>query len=184
MDIVVPTAEELNKLLQTLQQRFEHHKHRHLGVAWSTIQQMLQASTEKLHTIYQMEITGGEPDVIVQEDAVLTFCDCSRESPQGRRALCYDKEAWDSRQEFKPLGNVIDTAKAMGITVLNEAQYLHMQQLEAFDLKTSSWLLTPPAIRSKKGAIFGDRRYDHTFIYHNGAESYYAARGFRGLLKL
>lgn len=180
----VLTEEEKFNLLEILKVRFENNKHRHKGVDWHVIEPILLYSPIKLWSIYQMEITGGEPDLIILENNNIAYCDCSKESPQKRRSLCYDKEAWDSRKENKPIGNVIDMVNAMGIQLLTEQQYNYLQNIEEFDLKTSSWLLTPESIRIRKGAIFGDRRYDHVFTYHNGAESYYAARGFRGMITL
>ncbi|MCI0922127.1 DUF4256 domain-containing protein [Sphingobacterium rhinopitheci] len=178
------TQIEQNHLLEVLKNRFDQHMHRHPSVDWSVVSSILLASAQKILSIYKMENTGGEPDVIILDHDHLAYCDCSRESPIGRRSLCYDKAAWDSRKENKPIGNVVDMTKEMGIELLNEEIYRKLQSIEEFDLKTSSWLLTPEAIRAKKGAIFGDRRYDHIFVYHNGAESYYAARGFRGIVRL
>lgn len=173
-----------DNFIKTLKDRFDNNTHRHPDVDWSVIYNLLISSPKKLAAIHQMELSEGEPDVIVLENKQYAFCDCSAESPKGRRSLCYDKEAWDSRKENKPKGNVLDTATEMGIELIDENTYRLIQKLEKFDQKTSSWLNTPVNIRSKKGAIFGDCRYDHVFIYHNGAESYYAARGFRGIVKL
>lgn len=184
MEVKELKEEDKVHLLETLKHRFNKNKHRHQGLDWATIEKILLLAPEKLWSIYQMEITEGEPDVILINNNQPAYCDCSTESPKGRRSLCYDKQAWDGRKENKPVGNAMDMASSMGIQLLNEEQYRDLQQLEAFDLKTSSWLNTPETIRAKKGAIFGDRRYDHVFIYHNGAESYYGARAFRGLIKL
>lgn len=178
------SEKEQNHLLEILKNRFEQYTNRHQGIDWSTVASILLSNPQKMLSIYKMENTAGEPDVIILEDGRLAYCDCSTESPKDRRSLCYDKTAWDSRKENKPNGNVIDLAKSMGIELLNETIYRQLQTIGQFDLKTSSWLLTPEAIRQKKGAIFGDRRYDHVFVYHNGAESYYAARGFRGMVSL
>ena len=159
---------------------------RHPGMEWSKIQAKLEASPKKLWSLDEMEATDGEPDVIAydqQKDEYL-FCDCSPESPKGRRSLCYDREAWNARKEHKPAGSVLELAAEMGIELLTEEQYRELQQLGNFDTKTSSWVKTPEAIRKLGGAIFCDRRYGTVFMYHNGAESYYAARGFRGLLRI
>lgn len=169
-------------LLNILKSRFENNIHRHPSIEWSTIEAKLMSQKSILPAVFQMESSGGEPDIILLDNNTLTYCDCSKESPKNRRSLCYDYAAWAGRKENKPVGNVIDLATEMGIQILTETQYKELQEVEEFDLKTSSWLLTPPAIRDKKGAIFGDRRYDRVFIYHNGAESYYAARGFRGYI--
>lgn len=173
-----------NTLLTTLKARFEKNMHRHIEIAWSTVEKILLSEPTILLSVYQMENTGGDPDVVILAGITLAYCDCSTESPIGRRSLCYDKEAWASRKQHKPSSNVMDSAAEMGISVLNESQYAQLQELEPLDLKTSSWLLTPSSIRAKKGALFGDRRYDHVFTYHNGADSYYASRGYRGFIKL
>lgn len=180
------SAEQKTELLSMLQVRFKKNMIRHLGFDWNTIQQKLESSPEKLRSLYEMERTGGEPDVIGidPETGDFLFVDCSAESPKGRRSLCYDREALDSRKEFKPANSVIDLAEEIGIQVLNENQYRELQKLGKFDLKTSSWIQTPAEIRKLGGAIFCDCRYDHVFTYHNGAESYYAARAFRGILKV
>ena len=178
------TQEQKKNLLQTLQIRFEKNMHRHPKLEWAKIQQKLEANPAKLKSLFLMEETEGEPNVI-DYDKVLDayiFCDCSVESPKGRRSLCYDDKALNSRKENKPSGSAMAMASEMGIELLNEEQYFELQKLGDFDLKTSSWLLTEEPQRKLGGAIFGDKRYGRTFIYHNGAESYYAARGFRGRL--
>jgi len=171
-------------LLATLQQRFGQHPERHPGLAWTTVEARLAAHPKKLAVLAAMEASGGEPDMIAQDPATgaLSFCDCAAESPAGRRSLCYDDAALAARKLHKPAGSAVALAASLGIELLDEAQYHHLQTLGAFDTKTSSWLRTPPAIRKLGGALFGDRRYGQVFTYHNGAESYYAARGFRGLL--
>ncbi|MDO9402606.1 MAG: DUF4256 domain-containing protein [Polaromonas sp.] len=171
-------------VIDTLQQRFARNMHLHPGVDWATVQRRLESNAGKLKALLEMEQSGGEPDVIGAwgEDGAVVFCDCAAESPRGRRSLCYDDAALQSRKENKPAGSASEVARAMGITLLTEARYHELQALGEFDLKTSSWLATPPDIRQRGGAIFGDRRYDRVFTYHNGAESYYAARGFRGVL--
>ncbi|KPL76850.1 hypothetical protein ADN00_09600 [Ornatilinea apprima] len=182
----VLSPEQGEALLKTLKARFEKNMRRHPGVAWAAVQAKLQDKPEKLWSLNEMERTGGEPDVTGQDDQTgeILFIDCSAETPAGRRNLCYDGEALQSRKENKPQDSALDVAAAMGIELLSEEQYRALQQLGEFDLKTSSWLKTPPAIRKLGGAIFGDRRYDHVFVYHNGASSYYAVRGFRGLLRI
>lgn len=180
------SAEAAKELLSVLKKRFEKHMDRHKGMDWSKIQAKLEANPKKLWSLDEMEATEGEPDVIAydqQKDEYL-FCDCSPESPKGRRSLCYDQEAWNSRKEHKPAGSVLERAAEMGIELLTEEQYRELQQLGNFDTKTSSWVKTPAAIRKLGGAIFCDRRYGTVFMYHNGAESYYAARGFRGSLRV
>ena len=174
------------ELLATLKVRFEKHPNRHLDIAWSDVQAKLESNLDKLKTLAIMEETGGEPDVVAYdpETGEFLFFDCSPESPNGRRSLCYDQAAWESRKEHKPKGNAMTAAADMGIVILTEEQYAHLQSLGEFDTKTSSWLLTPDSIRKLGGAIFGDRRFDHIFTYHNGAESYYASRGFRGCLRV
>ena len=171
-------------LLATLQQRFGQHPERHPGLAWTTVEARLAAHPKQLAVLAAMEASGGEPDVIAQDPATgaLSFCDCAAESPAGRLSLCYDDAALAARKLHKPAGSAVALAASLGIELLDEAQYRHLQTLGAFDTKTSSWLRTPPAIRQLGGALFGDRRYGQVFTYHNGAESYYAARGFRGLL--
>jgi len=178
------TTDEREQLLAILQARFEHHPQRHPGLAWETLARRLDGKPAALATLAAMEASGGEPDVIVHdpEAATILFCDCAAESPTGRRSLCYDGAALGARKEAKPRGSAAEMAAAMGATLLNEAQYQMLQELGEFDLKTSSWLDTPPALRSRGGALFGDRRYGRVFVYHNGAQSYYAARGFRTAL--
>ena len=180
------SQEEKDVLIKTLQTRFERNKHRHKGINWVQVQAILENSPDKLWSLQAMEITGGEPDVIGFDESTgeYIFCDCSAESPKGRRSLCYDREALDARKEFKPENSVVDMAAEMGIELLTEEQYRNLQQLEHFDTKTSSWLLAPAEIRKLGGAIFAEHRYDHVFIFHNGAQSYYATRGFRGLLRV
>lgn len=179
-------AGEPRGLLATLQARFEAHPHRHPDVAWKEVEARLAARPASLRSLQQMEETGGEPDVVGRDaqTGALLFVDCAAESPAGRRSLCYDDEALASRKEHKPRGSACGMAAAMGVELLSEEQYRALQQLGAFDTKTSSWLRTPATIRERGGAIFGDRRYDTVFVYHNGAESYYAARGFRTVLKV
>jgi len=178
------TNEQTESLLNILKTRFEKNKSRHLNIVWEKVEEKLLANPEKMGSLFQMEESEGEPDVIgYQSDTdQFVFCDCSAESPKGRRSLCYDKQAWNSRKENKPKGNVVEMAEEMGVQLLDEDQYRNLQKLGEFDLKTSSWVLTPTSIREKGGAIFCDKRYGHVFTYHNGAESYYAARAFRGLL--
>ena len=173
-------------LLSVLQIRFEKNMFRHATCAWAEVRARLEADPEKLWSLNEMERTGGEPDVVAfdKKTGEYVFIDCSDESPKGRRSLCYDRQALDSRKEHKPAGSALDMAAAMGIEMLTEAQYRELQRLEEFDTKTSSWLTTPSDIRALGGAIFGDRRYDTVFVYHNGASSYYAARGFRGALRV
>jgi hypothetical protein len=180
------TAARGDTLLQTLQQRFEKNKNRHKGMDWAGVQERLEARPAALWSLNEMEESGGEPDVIAydKKSGEYTFCDCSAESPKGRRSICYDDEALESRKENKPKDSAMAMADAMGVELMEEAQYRALQLLGAFDLKTSSWVQTPAAIRKLGGALFCDRRYDTVFLYHNGAESYYAARGFRALLKV
>ncbi|MEN9913556.1 MAG: hypothetical protein RL528_277 [Bacteroidota bacterium] len=180
------SLENQKQLLDTLQSRFEKNMNRHKGLEWAKIQLKLETNSEKLWSINEMEKTGGEPDVIAynKENDEFTFCDCSSESPIGRRSYCYDREALASRKENKPKNNAIDSAKYMGIEILSEELYRNLQKLGKFDTKTSSWIKTPPEIRKLGGAIFADFRYNTIFIYHNGAESYYAARAFRGYLSI
>ena len=174
------------ELLTTLKARFEKNMNRHKGLDWAKVQAKLEANAEKLWSLNEMESTGGEPDVVGHDKKTgeYTFYDCSAESPKGRRSICYDRDALEARKEYKPENTAVDMAAAMGIEVLTEEQYRELQQLGKFDLKTSSWVKTPADIRKLGGAIFCDRRYDTVFTYHNGAESYYAARGFRGSLKV
>ena len=180
------SAQQSNELINTLEARFKKYSHRHKNIEWWQVQAKLEANTEKLWSLNEMETTGGEPDIVSYDKKTgeYIFYDCSPESPKDRRSLCYDREALNSRKEHKPKSNVIDTAAAMGIELLTEEQYRELQKLGEFDLKTSSWIKTPENIRSLGGALFCDRRYNTVFVYHNGAESYYAARGFRGSLKL
>ncbi|NTW72600.1 MAG: DUF4256 domain-containing protein [Eubacteriaceae bacterium] len=180
------SQEKQKELLSTLKTRFEKNMNRHDGLEWAKVQGRIEANTEKLGSLNEMEITGGEPDVVGldKKTGEYIFYDCSEESPKGRRNLCYDGEALQSRKENKPANSVLDMAAAMGIELLTEEQYRELQKLGKFDVKTSSWVVTPSNIRKLGGAIFCDRRYDTVFTYHNGAESYYSARGFRGLLKV
>lgn len=180
------SPEQLKELFSVLKVRFEKNRNRHKGLEWVEVQARLEANTEKLWSLHEMERTGGEPDVVAHDKNTdeYVFYDCSAESPKGRRSLCYDREAWDARKENKPAGDAVGMAADMGIELLTEEQYRALQQLGEFDLKTSSWLKTPAAIRNLGGAIFGDRRYDHIFVYHNGVQSYYAARAFRGSLRV
>nr|WP_026679793.1 DUF4256 domain-containing protein [Priestia megaterium] len=171
-------------LLKALKTRFEKNMHRHQGVEWANVQARLEANAEKLWSLHEMESTGGEPDVVGHEQGQYIFYDCSAESPKGRRSVCYDREALEARKKHQPENNAIDMATAMGIELLTEEQYRALQQLEHFDKKTSSWVQTPSDIRELGGALFCDYRYGHVFLYHNGASSYYAARGFRGSLKV
>ena len=179
--------EQKEALIQVLKTRFEENMKRHKGIEWKRVLLKLETASEKLWwSLNEMERTGGEPDVIKQDEktGAFVFCDCSVESPSGRRSLCYDHEALISRKEYKPENSAVNMAEEMGIDILTEAQYRELQTLGNFDTKTSSWLKTPDEIRKLGGAIFGDFRYGNTFIYHNGAPSYYAARGFRGLLEI
>ena len=178
--------EQRVELLRALRARFEKNGNRHHGLQWSAVQARLEANPEKLWSLNEMEQTGGEPDVVGHDkkNGEYVFYDCSSESPKGRRSVCYDREALEARKEHKPKNSATDLAAAMGIEILTEAQYRELQTLGDFDTKTSSWVKTPPDIRERGGAIFCDRRYDHVFTYHNGAESYYAARAFRGALKV
>ena len=180
------SSEAYTNLINALRVRFERNPARHPGLEWSTILSKLEDDPSTLWSLNEMERTEGEPDVVDYDvdSGVFLFMDCSAESPKGRRSLCYDREALDSRKEYKPAGSVMEVAAAMGVELLTEAQYRFLQQMGKFDLKTSSWVQTPPEIRKHGGAIFCDRRYDHVFTYHNGAESYYAARGFRGMLRV
>jgi hypothetical protein len=178
--------EKRGALLRALKARFEKHVNRHRGLQWTAVQARLEANPKKLWSLHEMEQTGGEPDVVGHDTKTgeYVFYDCSAESPKGRRSVCYDREALEARKEHKPKNSAMDMAAAMGIEILTEAQYRELQTLGEFDTKTSSWVQTPPDIRARGGAIFCDRRYGHVFTYHNGAESYYAARGFRGALKV
>lgn len=173
-------------LIQTLKARFEKHAQRHEGVSWEKVRAKLEASNAALRSLGEMELSGGEPDVIGYDKSSgqYIFCDCSTESPTGRRSLCYDRKALDSRKENKPKGCAADLATEMGVELLSEQQYRALQELGEFDTKTSSWVATPDDVRSLGGALFCDRRYGKVFVYHNGAESYYAARGFRALIRV
>ncbi len=179
-------GKQREELLKTLKARFEKNMNRHKDLAWAKVQARLDAAPDKLWSLNEMEKTGGEPDVVGQDKKTgeFIFYDCSAESPKGRRSLCYDREALESRKENKPANSATDMAAAMGIELLTEEQYRELQKLGEFDTKTSSWVKTPSNIRKLGGAVFCDRRYDTVFLYHNGAESYYAARGFRGSLKV
>lgn len=191
MSKVKSTKKELSKaereqLLKTLKARFDKNMTRHQGIEWAKVEAKLAAGATKLRSLYEMEETGGEPDVVGQDkkSGEFIFFDCSAESPKERRSLCYDGDALASRKEHKPQDSATELAAAMGIELLTEEEYNDLQQLGSFDTKTSSWLKTPAPVRKLGGAIFGDRRYNRVFIYHNGAESYYAARGFRGSLRV
>lgn len=179
-------VKQREELRGTLKTRFEKNINRHKGLEWAKVQAKLEANPEKLWSLKEMERTGGEPDVVGQDKKTgeFIFCDCSVESPKGRRSLCYDREALASRKEHKPKGSAVDMATAMGIELLTEEQYRDLQKLGNFDLKTSSWVKTPADIRKLGGALFCDRRYGTVFVHHNGAQSYYAARGFRGSLRV
>lgn len=178
------TSKESEELLTTLKKRFDKHMTRHRELDWSAIQSRLEANPEKLWSLQQMEETGGEPDVITfdKQSGKFQFVDCSAESPSGRRSICFDREAWESRKEHKPSDSAEEMATAMGIELLSEDEYKALQNVGKFDSKTSSWIRTPAKIRKLGGALFSDYRYDTVFVYHNGAQSYYAARGFRGSL--
>lgn len=180
------SPEQREELLRTLKARFEKNMNRHKGLEWATVQAKLEAIPERLWSLNEMERTGGEPDVVGydRETGEYIFYDCSAESPKGRRSVCYDREGQEARKEHKPENNAIDMAAAMGIELLTEEEYRALQKLGEFDTKTSSWVKTPPAIRELGGALFADRRYDTVFVYHNSAPSYYAARGFRGSLRV
>ena len=180
------SPEQSERLLEVLQARFERNMPRHKGLQWAKVQAKLQANADKLRSLGDMEGSGGEPDVVGYDTKAdeYIFYDCSEQSPKGRRSLCYDREALESRKEHKPKDSAIETAAAMGIEILTEEQYRELQKLGALDTTTSSWVRTPSAIRKLGGALFCDRRFDHVFLYHNGAESYYAARGFRGKLRV
>ncbi|MEC1375036.1 DUF4256 domain-containing protein [Heyndrickxia oleronia] len=178
------SSEQREKILTTLKARFEKNMNRHEGLEWANVQAKLETNAEKLWSLNKMEITGGEPDVISYDKKadVYIFYDCSEQTPKGRRSVCYDRKALESRKEHKPKNNAMDMAADMGIEILTEEQYRELQKLGVFDTKTSSWVKTPANIRDLGGAVFCDRRYDTVFLYHNGAESYYASRGFRGSL--
>lgn len=179
-------AKESEELLQGLKARFQKNMHRHPGIAWDKVQAELEGNAQALSSLREMEATGGEPDVIGRDKKVdrSIFCDCSAESPAGRRSICYDREALESRKEHKPKNSAVEMAAAMGIDLLTEEEYREFQKLGEFDRKTSSWIRTPPDVRALGGALFCDRRYGKVFVYHNGAESYYAARGFRGIVRV
>jgi len=181
-----PSAAKREELVGLLKARFEKNMNRHKGLAWGKVRAKLEAVTEKLWSLSEMERTGGEPDVVDHDQKTndYIFIDCSAESPSGRRSICYDREGQESRKEHRPESNAIDMAAAMGIELLTEEQYQDLQRLGNFDTKTSSWLKTPDAVRNLGGALFGDRRFGRVFVYHNGAQSYYAARGFRGVLRI
>jgi hypothetical protein len=174
-----------DELLQTLRTRFEQNMHRHSGIEWTDVEHRLQNNRSALKALRAMEASGGEPDVVNQDERTgyVLFSDCSRQSPSGRRSVCYDREARQARKKHKPESSAEEMASAMGIDLLTEEEYRQLQQLDEFDTTTSSWIMTPPDMRSLGGALFCDRRYGHVFTYHNGAESYYAARGFRGCLR-
>lgn len=180
------SEEQREELLKTVKARFEKNMKRHKGLDWNKVQAKLEANPDKLWSLDQMESTGGEPDVVGYDKKLgeYIFFDCSEESPKGRRSLCYDRKALEARKEHKPKDSAMNMARAMGIELLTEEQYRELQNFDEFDTKTSSWVITPQDIRELGGALFGDRRYDTVFIYHNGAESYYAARGFRGSLRV
>lgn len=180
------SPQQCAQLLHALESRFQEFSHRHKGLAWADVQARLDANPEKLWSLYEMERTGGEPDVVARDKKTgeFVFFDCSAESPAGRRSLCYDREALESRKEHKPLNSALDMAQEMGIELLTEERYRQLQTLGEFDTKTSSWVQTPDDVRQLGGALFCDRRYGKVFVYHNGAQSYYAARGFRGALRV
>ncbi|MCG2617739.1 DUF4256 domain-containing protein [Terrimonas sp. NA20] len=179
-------ASQAAELINILSTRFEKYKTRHKGIEWSKVQAKLEGNPEKLWSLNEMEMTGGEPDVVGYDKKTdeYLFFDCSPETPKERRSVCYDREALDSRKEHKPANSAVDMAEEIGIEILNEDEYRELQTLGAFDLKTSSWIKTPEKIRKLDGALFCDRRYDTVFVYHNGASSYYAVRGFRGMLRV
>jgi Protein of unknown function (DUF4256) len=179
------SPEQCEELIRTLKARFEKYMNRHKGLEWAKVKSKLEANPEKLWSLNEMERTGGEPDVVGHDKKTgeYFFYDCSADTPKGRRNVCYDREALEARKEFKPKDTALDMADAMGIEILTEEQYRALQELGNFDTKTSSWLKTPSEIRKLGGAIFADRRYDHVFVYHNGADSYYGVRGFRGSLR-
>ena len=180
------SLQQQKELLSVLKARFEKNKNRHQGLKWTDVQAKLEANPDKLWSLDEMEITGGEPDVVDYDANTdeFIFYDCAAESPKGRRSVCYDHEALEARKEHKPANSAVEMAADMGIALLTEEQYRQLQQLGNFDLKTSSWIQTPAEIRKRGGALFCDRRYDTVFLYHNGADSYYAARGFRGSLRV
>ncbi|MCG2460225.1 DUF4256 domain-containing protein [Flavobacteriaceae bacterium F89] len=183
------SPKQQEELLTTLKTRFKKYKHRHKGLDWDGLKTKLKANPEKLWSLGEMERTGGQPDIVHiptgsnKNTGEYAFCDCSPESPKGRRSVCYDREALEARKEHRPKNNAVDMAAAMGVELLTEKQYRELQKQGEFDLKTSSWVKTPAEIRKLNGALFCDRRYNKVFLYHNGAQSYYAARGFRGILR-
>jgi hypothetical protein len=179
-------TQERTKLLETLKNRFEKHMQRHKGIAWADVQARLQANSVALQSLSRMEATGGEPDVIGRDSKTgeFIFCDCSPESPSGRRSVCYDREARESRKDHSSKDSALELAGEMGVELLTEDQYRELQKIGEFDTRTSSWIKTPADVRKLGGALFGDRRYGRVFIYHNGAQSYYAARGFRAMLRV
>jgi Protein of unknown function (DUF4256) len=178
--------DERIKVIEALRSRFENNRQRHAGVEWKDVRDRLENNPDKLQSLGEMERTGGEPDLVAydNETDAYVFMDCSAESPKGRRSLCYDAAALDARKEHKPKNSAVDVASSMGVEILTESQYRKLQELGEFDTKTSSWIATPPGIRELGGALFCDRRYGSVFVYHNGAQSYYAARGFRAVLKV
>ena len=180
------SAEEQSNILELLKIRFEKNMHRHKNIIWKDVQDKLKENPSKIDVLFKMEETGGEPDVVVfdEKSNEVVFCDCAAESPKGRRSYCYDRPALDARKDHKPANSAIDSANEIGIKLLSEAEYRALQNVEAFDMKTSSWIETPKSIRDLDGALFCDFRYGTVFVYHNGASSYYAARGYRGLLKV
>lgn len=178
----VLSQDEKEQLLKVLKARFELNMNRHQGIEWADVQERLEANPEKLWSLQEMERTGGEPDVVAQKDGQFIFYDCAKESPKGRRSVCYDRAALEARKKHKPETSAMDMASEMGIEILTEEQYRELQELGEFDLKTSTWVKTPENIRKLGGAIFCDCRYDTVFVYHNGADSYYGSRGFRGAL--
>ncbi|WP_127127698.1 DUF4256 domain-containing protein [Pseudoflavitalea rhizosphaerae] len=180
------SAAEQQELLQTLKARFDKNMNRHKGIAWEDVRAKLESKPAALHTLNEMEITGGEPDLVGfdKKSGEFIFFDCSAESPKGRRSVCFDGEALAARKQHKPDDSAVEMAKAIGVEILSEEEYRYLQELGEFDLKTSSWIQTPAKIRKLGGALFCDRRYDTIFVYHNGADSYYAARGFRGSLRV
>lgn len=180
------SKDEQEKLLKILKDRFENNMHRHPNISWDDVEARLRAKEDKLWSLNEMERTEGEPDVIGydEESDMYIFCDCTKESPKGRRSICYDREALLSRKKHPPKTSAMDMATEMGIDILTEEQYRALQEIEEFDMRTSTWIKTPEDIRALGGALFCDRRYDHVFTYHNGADSYYASRGFRGILKV
>jgi Protein of unknown function (DUF4256) len=180
------TTEQRVELLDALKTRFDKHLRRHRGIDWAVVQSRLEANPDKLWSLHEMARTGGEPDVIGRDKTTgeLVFCDCAAESPSGRRSTCFDRAGWESRKEARPATSAVEMAEAMGVEMLTEAEYRNLQTLGEFDLKTSSWVQTPASVRLLGGALFCDKRYGQVFVYHNGAQSYYAARGFRAILRV